>query len=123
MSVRAKFGTWVEQGLDPVFEKRKAGGIPTFRAAALKVHAVNKKTWRNEKHEAQWLRALELFAFSTLGNIRVSEITGPMVGNGLAEIWLSKSETARAPRRRPVAHAVRGRAGQLCRGLERRSSP
>ncbi|MBW8753747.1 MAG: tyrosine-type recombinase/integrase [Sphingomonadales bacterium] len=92
--------SWVERGLDPVFEKRKAGGIPTFREAALKVHAANRKTWRNEKHEAQWLRTLELFAFPTLGNIRVSEITGPMVRNVLAEIWLSKPETARRVRQR-----------------------
>lgn len=92
--------SWVEQGLDPVFEKRKARGIPTFREAALKVHAANRKTWRNEKHEAQWLRTLELFAFPTIGNIRVSEITGPMVRNVLAEIWLGKPETARRVRQR-----------------------
>lgn len=92
--------SWMEQGLDPVFEKRKAAGIPTFREAAAKVLALNKKTWRNEKHEAQWLRTLERFAFPTLGEIRVSEITGPMVRNVLAEIWLSKPETARRVRQR-----------------------
>ncbi len=91
---------WVEQGLDPVFEKRKAAGIPTFREAAEKVHAANRKTWRNEKHEAQWLRTLELFAYPALGDIRVSEITGPMIRNVLAEIWLSKPETARRVRQR-----------------------
>jgi len=45
--------TWVELGLDPVFETRKAGGIPTFREATAKVYAVNRKTWRNEKPEGQ----------------------------------------------------------------------
>jgi integrase len=54
----------------------------------------------HEKHEAQWLRTLEMFAWPTLGDIRVSEITGPMVRNVLAEIWLAKPETARRVRQR-----------------------
>jgi integrase len=91
---------WVEDGLDPVFEKRKAAGIPTFREASKKVVDLHRKTWRNEKHEAQWLRTLEMFAWPTLGDIRVSEITGPMVRNVLAEIWLTKPETARRVRQR-----------------------
>jgi integrase len=90
----------VEDGLDPVFEKRKAAGIPTFREASKKVVDLHRKTWRNEKHEAQWLRTLEMFAWPTLGDIRVSEITGPMVRNVLAEIWLTKPETARRVRQR-----------------------
>lgn len=91
---------WVEDGLDPVFEKRKAAGIPTFKQASKKVVELHRKTWRNEKHEAQWLRTLEMFAWPTLGDIRVSEITGPMIRNVLAEIWLTKPETARRVRQR-----------------------
>jgi integrase len=91
---------WVEDGLDPIFERRKAVGIPTFREASKKVVELHRKTWRNEKHEAQWLRTLEMFAWPTLGDIRVSEITGPMVRNVLAEIWLTKPETARRVRQR-----------------------
>jgi integrase len=41
-----------------------------------------------------------MFAWPTLGDIRVSEITGPMVRNVLAEIWLTKPETARRVRQR-----------------------
>lgn len=91
---------WMESGLDPVFEKRKAGGIPTFKEAAAKVFAANRKTWRNEKHEWQWKRTLEQFVYPTLGAVRVSEITGPMIRNVLAEIWLTKPETARRVRQR-----------------------
>lgn len=32
---------------DPVFEKRKERGIPTFKEAAAKVYAATYKTWRN----------------------------------------------------------------------------
>lgn len=91
---------WMEMGLDPVFEKRKARGIPTFKEAAAKVYAANQKTWRNDKHEWQWKRTLEQFVYPTLGNVSVAEITGPMVRNVLAEIWLSKPETARRVRQR-----------------------
>jgi integrase len=92
--------TWVEIGLDPLFERRKAQGIPTFREAAAKVLAQHRKTWRNEKHEKQWLSTLEAYAFPHIGNVQVSEITGPMIRNVLAEIWLAKPETARRVRQR-----------------------
>ncbi len=54
--------TWVELGLDPLFERRKAEGIPTFREAAAKVLAQHRATWRNEKHEKQWIRTLEAYS-------------------------------------------------------------
>lgn len=92
--------TWVELGLDPLFERRKAQGIPTFREAAAKVLAQHRKTWRNEKHEQQWIRTLEVYAFPHLGSVQVNDITGPMIRNVLAEIWLAKPETARRVRQR-----------------------
>ena len=92
--------TWVELGLDPIFERRKAQGIPTFKEAAAKVLAQHRKSWRNAKHEGQWLRTLESYVFPHFGNVAVSEITGPMIRNVLAEIWLAKPETARRVRQR-----------------------
>lgn len=92
--------TWVEMGLDPIFERRKMLGVPSFKEAAAKVLAQHRKTWRNEKHEAQWLRTLELYVFPHFGNVAVHEITGPMIRNALAEIWLAKPETARRVRQR-----------------------
>ena len=91
---------WVEQGLDPIFERRKEQGIPTFREAAAKVLASYRKTWRNEKHEAQWSSTLKAYAFPHIGDIQVNAITGPMIRNLLAEIWLTKPETARRVRQR-----------------------
>jgi integrase len=92
--------TWVEMGLDPVFERRKAQGIPTFRQAAAKVIASHARSWRNEKHARQWLQTLESYVFPEIGDLQVHEITGPMIRNVLAEIWLSKPETARRVRQR-----------------------
>lgn len=90
----------VEAGLDPVAQRRKAAGIPTFREAASQVHAEHRKGWRNGKHQAQWLRTLEVYAFPTLGDRQVSDIDGPAVREVLAEIWTQKPETARRVRQR-----------------------
>ena len=90
----------VEAGLDPVAQRRKAAGIPTFREAASQVHTEHNKTWRNGKHQAQWLRTLEVYAFPTLGDRQVSDIDGPAVREVLAEIWTEKPETARRVRQR-----------------------
>lgn len=92
--------TWMELGLDPLFERKKAQGIPTFKEATAKVLAAHRKTWRNEKHEGQWLQTLTSYAFPQIGHVKVSEITGPMIRNVLSEIWLSKPETARRVRQR-----------------------
>ena len=90
----------MEAGLDPVAERRKAEGIPTFREAAAIVFAASQKTWRSGKHQWQWMRTLEMFAFPTIGDIRVSEITASQVHDVLAAIWLEKPETARRVRQR-----------------------
>lgn len=92
--------SWVEAGLDPIHERRKVEGIPTFREASATVYASHSKGWRNAKHNWQWLRTLEMFVYPKLGDKRVSEITGPQVHDVLAEIWLTKPETARRVRQR-----------------------
>jgi hypothetical protein len=51
----------MEAGIDPVHERLKEAGIPTFREAAAKVFAENNKTWRNAKHRAQWLSTLDTY--------------------------------------------------------------
>lgn len=45
----------VHLGIDPIAERRKREGIPTFRVAAAKVFAEQQKGWRNAKHRGQWL--------------------------------------------------------------------
>ena len=90
----------IEAGVDPVAERKKAAGIPTFREAAALVHAEQKRTWRNGKHQAQWLATLESYAFPTIGDLSVSEIEGPAIRDVLIAIWLDKPETARRVRQR-----------------------
>lgn len=90
----------IEAGVDPVAERRKAEGVPTFREAAALVFAASKRTWRNGKHQWQWLRSLEMFAFPALGDRKLNEITASQVHDVLAAIWLEKPETARRVRQR-----------------------
>lgn len=92
----------VEAGIDPIFERRKELGIPTFRQAAALVFAENKKSWRNAKHRAQWLSTLTAYAFPHFGDLAVSDVEGPHVRDALVAIWLDKPETARRVRQRIV---------------------
>jgi integrase len=90
----------MEAGLDPVAERKKAGGMPTFKEAAALVFAASKRTCRNTKHQWQWMRTLEMFAFPAIGDMKGSEITASQVRDLLAVIWLEKPETARRVRQR-----------------------
>jgi integrase len=90
----------IEIGIDPVADRRKAAGIPTFRQAAALVHAEHKSGWRNGKHQAQWLATLETYAFPSFGEVSVGALDAPAVRDALAAIWLNKPETARRLRQR-----------------------
>lgn len=90
----------LRQGIDPIAAKQKAQATPTFAVAAASVHAEHKRGWRNGKHGAQWLATLKTYAFPTIGQLPVDAITTGHVRDLLAEIWLTKPETARRVRQR-----------------------
>ncbi|CAA9486063.1 MAG: Integrase, partial [uncultured Sphingomonadaceae bacterium] len=84
----------VSQGIDPLAERRRvADPVPTFREAAARVHADHKATWKNGKHQAQWISTLETYAFPVIGDHLVDSIEGPIIRDVLAPIWLTKPET------------------------------
>lgn len=89
------------QGVDPIAERKKQRAmIPTFKEAAISVHAEHKDGWKNGKHQNQWLSTLENYVFPAFGDQLVSEIETPAIRDVLAGIWLSKPETARRVRQR-----------------------
>lgn len=92
----------VEVGIDPVAERLKRAGIPTFKEAAVLVHAEHKRGWKNGKHQAQWLTTLETYAFPAIGSTAISELDASAVRDTLAAIWLTKAETARRLRQRII---------------------
>jgi len=87
-------------GIDPLEAKRRALEIPTFKTAATAYHTEWKRRRRNAKHEAQWLATLETYAFPHFGELRVDLVDNGHVRDALAEIWLTKPETARRVRQR-----------------------
>ena len=95
-----KVRTQVEAGLDPILERKKEAGIPTFREAAATVFAENRAAWKNKKHAGQWLATLTAYAFPYIGDMAVSVIDGSHVRDALLPIWLTKQETARRVRQR-----------------------
>ena len=103
-----EFRSWIELGLDPLFERKKANGIPIFMEAAAKVIAAQKKTRRNAKHEGQRLATIKAYAFPQIGDVKVKDITGQMIRDLLAPIWLTKPQTAR---RVSAAQSSRSRTG------------
>jgi len=90
----------IEAGLDPVMERKKAAGIPTFREAAVIVYEEQRKTWKNAKHNYQWLQSLEAYAFPAIGDMTVDQIEFPAVRDLLMQHWLTKHETMRRVRQR-----------------------
>ncbi|SFV28410.1 Integrase [Hyphomicrobium facile] len=83
-------------GQDPVAARRTIrDGVPKFENCARTVHKARKAAWRNGKHQAQWLKTLELYAFPTIGQMAINRIGTAEVLKLLLPIWSAKPETAR----------------------------
>ena len=90
----------VKDGIDPIGLKRNTKSIPTFEDAALKVFEINRPSWRNEKHSAQFISSLKAYAFPKIGGLKVDKIETKDIFSVLNPIWLSKAETASRVRQR-----------------------
>ena len=96
----------IKQGKDPLEDKYQAAAelkrskIATFSAATKQVVDLNRPTWSNAKHAAQWESTLTTYAFPVLGQKPVNEITPSDILSVLTPIWTTKAETARRVRQR-----------------------
>jgi integrase len=90
----------VRLGLDPIAARHTVSITSTFAEAAQSVHEEHKRGWKNGKHGAQWLATLKTYAFPSIGRLPVEAVTTGQVRDLLAEIWLTKPETARRVRQR-----------------------
>ena len=88
------------QGGDPLAEKRRSQGIPTFAEAAMRLLEQKRAGWRNPRHPREWLSSLRRFAFARIGKVPVSEVTSADVLEILTPLWHRKAETARRVRQR-----------------------
>ena len=88
------------EGGDPLAEKRRTQGIPTFAEAASRVLEQKRAGWRNPRHPREWMSSLRRFAFPRIGKMPVSEVTSADVLEILSPIWHRKAQTARRLRQR-----------------------
>src|SRR3954468_16605641 len=83
----------IAQGLNPIEERKRDGGIPTFGEMADEVREALAAGFRNEKHKAQWKSTLETYA-AALRARPVDTIDTDDVLAVLKPIWTKKAETA-----------------------------
>ena len=95
-------------GVDPIWARQAARSAAaaerlaerTFSELAAEYIAEHEKSWRNEKHSAQWTATLRTYAEPLIGNLFVKDIRPAHVIGVLKPIWTSKTETATRVRSR-----------------------
>lgn len=83
----------IARGLNPIEERKRDNGIPTFGEMADLVREALSAGFRSEKHKAQWKTTLETYA-APLREKPVDTITTDDVLTILKPIWTAKAETA-----------------------------
>ncbi len=83
----------IAQGLNPIEDRKRDNGIPTFGDMAASVHESLSTGFRNKKHKAQWKNTLDTYA-APLRNKPVDTISTDDVLSVLKPIWTEKAETA-----------------------------
>lgn len=101
---REKAAEWrkiAKAGHNPSYEaRRQRGQLTTFKVAANRFHEERKTSWKNGKHQDQWINTLATYAFPSLGELSVDRIDAEDIVAVLLPIWQSKGETARRVRQR-----------------------
>ena len=87
-------------GGDPLSEKRRVQGVPTFAEAARRVLEQKRGGWRGRHHVHNWWRSMERYVFPRVGSRPVSEVNTADVLEILSPIWHVKAATAREVRQR-----------------------
>jgi integrase len=102
------FRTMIENGTDPVHERRRVRAallaakakILTFDEAAKAVITVKRQEFRNAKHTAQWEMTLSTYVSPIIGALSVADIETAHIMKVLEPIWATKTETATRIRQR-----------------------
>jgi integrase len=89
-------------GIDPIEHrharrsqaKLDAAKVMTFRGCAEAYIDAHRRSWKNDKHAAQWLATLTTYAYPIFGDLSVQSIDVALVTKALEPIWRDKTETA-----------------------------
>ena len=90
-------------GGDPLADKHRSQGMPTFAEAAVTVVEQKRAGWRSPRQATDWLHSLERYAFPHIGSRPVSEVNTADVLAILTPIWHAQAPTAKALRQRIAA--------------------
>ena len=88
------------EGRDPIAERKRDVGLPTFQEAIQSVYTLHEPSWSNKKHAAQFRSTLVQYAAPVFGRKKISDVTSQDVMQALMPIWLNKAETARRVKQR-----------------------
>ena len=110
-------------GRDPLADKRRGAGMPTFAEAAERVWADKHPGWRHPRHARDWLASLARYAFPRIGRTPVCDVTSADVLDTLRHVWHLRPETARRLRQRigavmQWAVAMQYRTDNPCDGIK-----
>jgi integrase len=113
----------IKQGIDPKLEeknrldlKRQTESLDkklkqnTFEKLAYDTYEQKRAGWTNQKHNKQWIRSIETYAFPTIGHLPIAEVNTDHVLAILNPIWNEKPETADRVRGRIEAVITRAEA-------------
>ena len=115
----------IKQGSDPKVEEKKELSLKeaksqyqenTFEKIAYDTYEQKRTGWTNQKHNKQWIKTLETYAFPVMGHLPISEVTTNHVLAVLTPIWNTKTETADRVRGRIEAVITRAEALGLREG-------
>ena len=88
-------------GGDPLADRRRTDGVPTFAEAAEKVIAIHSEIWRHpERTKQQWRGCLRDHAYTRIGDKAVDQVTTTDVMAVLLPLWTRRHATARKLRQR-----------------------
>ena len=83
------------EGGDPLAEKQRAKGIPTFAEASERVWTDMRSGWRSPRHAHNWKSSLTRFVFPHIGSMPVCDVTSSDLLSTLHRIWHMRPATAR----------------------------
>ncbi len=89
-------------GFDPITEHKQKkiaaqlqqNNAKTFSECAKEFIELKKCEWTSAKHARQWTSTLKTYAYPTIGNMVIQDITSEHIKQLLKPIWLTKTVTA-----------------------------
>ena len=87
-------------GSDPLADKCRANGMPTFGAATEQVWKDKNPGWRHPQHAQDWMSSLTRYVLPHIGKMPVCDVTSADVLDTLRRIWHVRPATARRVRQR-----------------------